>query len=133
MPSTAAELIAVVIGIVRDADGRVLIAQRPAGRHLGGLWEFPGGKIESGESVQQALARELHEEIGIDVQRCAPLCEIVQDYGDRAVHLSVREVSAFSGEAVGREGQPLLWVEAGRLSDWPMPAANADIIKILQR
>jgi len=132
MPSTAAEPLQVVIGIVRDGSGRVLIAQRAAHRHLGGLWEFPGGKIEVGETAAEALARELSEEIGIAVQRCAPLCEIEQDYGDRVVYVKVREVVAFAGDPQGREGQPVLWVPIAELAQWPMPAANTKIILNLQ-
>src|SRR3984885_1161371 len=79
----------VVAGVLRDGDGRILIAQRPAGKHMAGFWEFPGGKIAPGESGEQALARELTEELGVAVERCHPLLQLRHDYSDRVVELDV--------------------------------------------
>lgn len=118
----------VAAAVIRDAQGQVLIAQRSPDKHQGGLWEFPGGKVEPGESVAQALARELHEELGIAVQQARPLIQVAHDYADKQVLLDVWEVSAFSGQAQGIEGQPLRWVPAETLPDYAFPAANLPIV-----
>jgi len=132
MPNTAVERLAVAVGVIRDAQRRVLIAQRARHRHQGGLWEFPGGKIEAGESVATALARELREELAIDVQACRPLLTLDHDYPDLAVRLEIREVMQFRGEPVACEGQVLVWAPLADLAGYPMPAPNAAIIAILQ-
>ena len=121
-------LIHVAAAAVFDAQGRVLIARRHEHAHQGGLWEFPGGKVEAGESVTAALARELHEEVGIDVRRARPLIRVRHDYGDKAVLLDVWRVSEFDGVAHGREGQPLVWVKPEELSNYDFPAANRPIV-----
>lgn len=118
----------VAAAVIRGSDGRVLIARRPEHKHQGGLWEFPGGKVEVGETVEAALARELHEELGIDVVASRPLIQIRHDYPDLAVLLDVHEVSAFSGEPHGREGQPLAWVAPRELPDYEFPEANRPIV-----
>ncbi|SDI43757.1 Nudix family hydrolase [Pseudomonas panipatensis] len=118
----------VAAAVIRGADGRVLIARRPDDKHQGGLWEFPGGKVEEGEPVQVALARELEEELGIRVERARPLIRVAHDYPDKQVLLDVWEVSAFSGEPHGAEGQPLAWVAPRDLPDYEFPAANAPIV-----
>ncbi|MDQ1304172.1 MAG: 8-oxo-dGTP diphosphatase, partial [Pseudomonadota bacterium] len=107
---TPPELILVAAGVLRDASGRVLIAQRPDGKHAAGFWEFPGGKIQAGESPLQALCRELAEEIGIVVSAATPLMTFRHSYPERVVELQVFEVSHYSGEPRGLEGQPLRWV-----------------------
>lgn len=117
----------VAAALIRRHD-KILIAQRPAHKHQGGLWEFPGGKVEPGETVTQALARELEEELGIVMTASRPLLRIHHDYADKSVCLDVHEVSAFSGEAHGREGQPLRWVAADELQGFAFPAANAPIV-----
>ncbi|MDZ7662327.1 Nudix family hydrolase [Thiohalophilus sp.] len=126
------EVIHVAAGVIYNAAGEVLLARRAEHRHQGGLWEFPGGKIEAGETVEQALARELHEEVGITVSHSEPLIRIPHDYADRRVVLDVRAVRAFSGEAHGREGQPVRWVAPPRLNDYAMPAANRPIVNALR-
>jgi 8-oxo-dGTP diphosphatase len=131
MPNTAVERLAVAIGIIRDAERRVLIAQRAGHRHQGGLWEFPGGKIEAGESAAAALGRELREELALDVLACRPLLTLDHDYPDLAVRLEVREVTQFRGEAVGCEGQALVWAPLAELARYPMPAPNRAIIAVL--
>ncbi len=118
----------VAAAVIRGADGRVLIAKRPLDKHQGGLWEFPGGKVEPGETVEVALARELLEELGIVVMHARPLIQVRHDYPDKHVLLDVWEVSAFSGEPHGAEGQPLAWVASEQLPDHAFPAANRPII-----
>jgi 8-oxo-dGTP diphosphatase len=105
-------------------DRQVLIARR----HQGGLWEFPGGKLEEGESVPQALTRELKEEIGITVETAEPLLQISHDYSDKQVLLDFWTVSAFSGEPEGREGQSLQWCDLDRLREREFPAANVPVV-----
>lgn len=122
----------VAVGVVTDSRGRVLVALRPKDVHQGGLWEFPGGKCESGETIGQALGRELREELGIEVIEDRPLCCIRHDYRDKRVLLEVRRVLEFDGEPVGREGQPLRWADIQSLNPAEFPAANAAIIRRLQ-
>ncbi|MGE4476482.1 MAG: Nudix family hydrolase, partial [Stutzerimonas sp.] len=118
----------VAAAVIRDARGRVLIAKRPLDKHQGGLWEFPGGKVEADECVEVALARELHEELGIHVTQAQPLIQVRHDYPDKRVLLDVWEVTAFAGVPHGAEGQPLAWVEPGELVRYQFPAANQPII-----
>ena len=119
----------VAAAAIFDAQGRVLISQRPAHVHQGGLWEFPGGKLEPGESAERALRRELREELGIGVQALRPLIRVVHDYPDKAVLLDVWRVDAFTGTAVGCEGQAIEWVSIAALGDYQFPTANTPIIK----
>jgi 8-oxo-dGTP diphosphatase len=118
----------VAAAVIRGTDGRILIAQRAAQQHQGGLWEFPGGKVEADESVEQALRRELQEELGIEVRSARPLIQVGHDYPDKQVLLDVWEVSEFSGEPHGAEGQPLAWVSARQLGEYDFPAANQPIL-----
>lgn len=118
----------VAVGVIRDAQNRVLIAQRPKHVHQGGLWEFPGGKLEAGESVEAALARELEEELHLHLRRSLPLLTVRHAYPDRRVKLEVREVTEWQGQPHGRENQPIRWVEPERLSEYAFPAANLPII-----
>jgi len=121
----------VAAAAVCDARGRVLIARRPASVHQGGLWEFPGGKLEQGESARQALERELQEELGIRVGSARRLIRVRHDYPDKAVLLDVWRVENFAGVPAGREGQPLEWVSHDDLAGYSFPAANIPIIKAL--
>lgn len=118
----------VAAAVIRAADGRILIARRAADQHQGGLWEFPGGKVEPGETVQAALARELEEELGIRPTAARPLIQVHHDYPDKQVLLDVWEVSAFVGEPHGAEGQPLAWVGTRQLTEYRFPAANRPIV-----
>lgn len=118
----------VAVGVVTNARGEVLIAKRPAHAHQGGLWEFPGGKLEQGESVQDALRRELVEELAVVVESARPLIQVHHAYDDVTVCLDVWQVDAFSGEARGREGQPIAWVPADALGEFRFPAANLPIV-----
>ena len=117
----------VAAAVIRDERGRILISRRAAGVHQGGLWEFPGGKLEPGEDVQAALRRELREELGIEAGRLSPLIRVPWDYPDRQVLLDVWEVLDFRGTPHGREGQPLRWVSLEDLSGYEFPAANRPI------
>lgn len=119
----------VAAAVIVGPDGRILISRRPDHVHQGGLWEFPGGKVEPGEGIEAALGRELHEELGIEVRHARPLIRVHHDYGDRAVLLDVWRVEAFSGEPHGREGQPVTWVAPELLSDYAFPAANTPILR----
>jgi len=119
----------VAVGVVLDRQGRVLIAKRPDHLHQGGLWEFPGGKVYEGETVEQALKRELLEEVGIETGGTSKLIQIEYDYGDKQVLLDVFKVMDFSGEAHGRENQPVKWVTRDELGDYSFPLANRGIIK----
>jgi 8-oxo-dGTP diphosphatase len=122
----------VAVGVIKNQRGEILLAQRGATTHQGGLWEFPGGKVEKGESVQQALVRELQEELNITVQTCEPLIKIRHHYPDLSVLLDVWEVSEFSGDAHGHEGQPIVWAAADQLAAYAFPAANLPILRAVQ-
>lgn len=122
-------LVHVAAAVIHRGDGSILIARRPVHVHQGGLWEFPGGKVEGGETVTQALARELCEELAIQVVAAEPLLVVRHDYPDKAVLLDVWCVTEFAGEPVGNEGQPLCWVGVAQLRDYPFPEANQPIIE----
>ena len=118
-------------GVLRDAAGRVLIAQRPAGKHMAGWWEFPGGKAMAGESGAEALTRELCEELGIRVRRCHSLLQLRHDYPDRIVELDVYVVMDYEGEPRSLEGQALRWVAPEQLADERLLPADRPIIAAL--
>ena len=122
----------VVAGVLRDARGRVLLARRTEGRDLAGLWEFPGGKVEPGESPEDALVRELREELGVETEVGAPVACVPLESPGRRLLLDVREV-AFSGLPRGLEGQALAWVPLRKLSDYPMPPADVPVVAELLR
>lgn len=122
----------VVAGVLRDARGRVLLARRTEGRDLAGLWEFPGGKVEPGESPEDALVRELREELGVEAEVGAPVACVPLESPGRRLLLDVREV-AFSGLPRGLEGQALAWVPLRKLSDYPMPPADVPVVAELLR
>ncbi|MDT8397186.1 MAG: 8-oxo-dGTP diphosphatase MutT [Pseudomonadales bacterium] len=126
-------IIHVAVGVLLNERDEVLIALRHQRQHQGGLWEFPGGKLEAGENVQSALKRELKEEVALDIGRCRPMLEVRHDYGDRQVLLDVWRVDEFSGEARGREGQQIAWVGLRQLTQYAFPAANQPIIDALLR
>jgi 8-oxo-dGTP diphosphatase len=122
----------VAVGVILDAQQRILITRRANDAHQGGLWEFPGGKVEPGESLQRALCRELKEELGITINRTSELLQVTHDYGDKKVLLDVHVVWEHSGEATGLESQPLNWVSAAALSDYEFPVANVPIVEAVQ-
>jgi 8-oxo-dGTP diphosphatase len=117
-----------------DADGRVLLAQRPAGKAMAGLWEFPGGKIEVGETPEVALIRELNEELGIDTwASClAPLTFASHSYPDFHLLMPLFICRKWEGQVSSREGQALKWVRPVDLRNYPMPAADVPLIPILR-
>lgn len=117
----------VAVGVVRNSQDQVLIAQRQAGVHLAGCWEFPGGKVEAGESVCEALSRELREELGIEIGPASPLIKVDHTYPERRVLLDVWEVPSYRGDPLGRQGQALRWVNRRELSRIQFPTANRPI------
>lgn len=137
MPNTEPEntlpmLVHVAVGVIVNSRGEVLLGLRHNKQHQGGLWEFPGGKVEADETVQQALARELLEEVHLQVSAANPLLKIHHNYGDKQVLLDVWTVEEFKGEAQGREGQPLRWVAITDLNQYQFPEANAPIVLAIQ-
>ena len=114
-----------------DARGRVLLARRTEGRDLAGLWEFPGGKREPGESPEQALVRELREELGIEVKTGAPLIAVAQQYPHKRLRLDVRRVNRWRGTPRGHEGQALAWVPPDKLPGYAMPPADRPVVAAL--
>ena len=123
-------LLLVVAAALVDPDNRVLIAQRPPGKALAGLWEFPGGKLESAERPEDALVRELREELGVVVEPpcLAPLTFASHPYPDFHLLMPLYVCRKWQGFAEAREGQALRWVRAGRLRDFPMPPADEPLI-----
>ncbi|MEM1188715.1 MAG: 8-oxo-dGTP diphosphatase MutT [Pseudomonadota bacterium] len=135
MPNTAADLRATVdvaVAVLRDEEGRILLTQRHADAHQGGLWEFPGGKREDGETIAAALARELREELAIELQSHARLLIVEHDYGDKRVRLDVHLVHEFGGDPVPCEGQPMRWVPVQELLEYAFPKANMPIVERLR-
>lgn len=125
----------VAVGLIErsGAQGReMLLAWREASLHQGNRHEFPGGKVEAGESPRQALLRELHEELGIRVTAAQALREIEHHYPEKTVCLSVFRVTAWQGEPVGQQGQALCWVPVGQLSQYRLPDANAPMVRLAQ-
>ena len=129
--TTPTRFVQVVAAAIPRQD-RILIARRPRHLHQGGLWEFPGGKLEPGEAPEAALGRELREELGIELLGSRPLIRIKHAYPDKAVELDVYLVTGFSGEPEGREGQEVRWVSRRALSEYCFPAANRPIVSAVQ-
>jgi 8-oxo-dGTP diphosphatase len=122
------ERLHVVIGIIINSDNQCCIAKRAKHAHLGGFWEFPGGKVEPDEAAQDALARELYEELGIIVDQTVPFMQISHDYEDRKVLLDFWLVKSFKGEPRGKEGQPVKWANLVELQEHEFPEANKPVI-----
>lgn len=122
----------VAVAVIFNRAGEVLVALRVGHRHQGGRWEFPGGKVEPGEDVRSALAREVREEVGLDIIDPRPMIRVHHTYPDKEVLLDVWRVDRYRGRPEGREGQPLEWVQAGALDRRRFPAANAAIITAAQ-
>ena len=123
----------IAVGVILDqAGGKVLVSRRPDDVHLGGLWEFPGGKLEPDETCRNALGRELYEELGIIVVDARPLIEIKHDYQEELVSLDVWLVTHWQGEPAGREGQQIAWVESDNLDGLEFPEANQPIIRAIK-
>ena len=131
---STAEPIQVVAGVIYggyETPG-ILTSRRPAHLHQGGLWEFPGGKIETGETQLQSLSRELAEELDIKVTRASPLITVEHDYGDKSVQLYFWSVTGFTGEPYGVEGQRIKWVLQQDLHNYDFPDANHRVIELLK-
>jgi 8-oxo-dGTP diphosphatase len=127
-------LLIVAAAALIDRDGRVLITQRPAGKPMAGLWEFPGGKVKEGETPEQAIIRELYEELGIDVcPTClSPLTFASHEYEDFHILMPLFQVRTWDGIISPREGQAVKWVRPSRLLDYSMPPADVPLIPILR-
>lgn len=123
--------ILVVAAGILDGSGRVLIAERPAGKHMAGRWEFPGGKVAPGESEEAALTRELQEELGIEVISARPLMRLTHRYPDRDVELSMWMVERYGGEPQPLDGQRLKWVERARLAGEDILEADGPFVAAL--
>ncbi|MDF2866913.1 MAG: mutT [Gammaproteobacteria bacterium] len=119
----------VVVAIITNSHDEVLVARRAAHKHLGGLWEFPGGKVEVGELLEHALSREIYEELGIKVQEAKLFMQLTHSYPDKAITLHVWHVTQFQGEAYGKEQQPIAWIPKVELLNLPFPEANQAILQ----
>jgi len=126
------EQLHIAVGILADDHGRVLLSERRAGTHGAGEWEFPGGKVEPGEALADALARELHEELGVAVKEARPLIRVRHRYAERSVVLDTWRVTAWRGDLQALEGQRLAWVAVDRLHQWPLMAADGPIVTALR-
>jgi 8-oxo-dGTP diphosphatase len=124
------KLVTVAAGALVDTDGRVLLAQRPEGKPMAGLWEFPGGKVELGETPEQTLIRELEEELGIAVKEAclAPLTFASHSYPEFHLLMPLYICRRWDGIVTAKEGQALAWVRPNRLRDYPMPPADVPLI-----
>ena len=121
----------VAAAIFSSCGDKIFIAKRPDSAHQGGLWEFPGGKKEEGETAQQALNRELEEELAINVKVSESLIKLQHEYSDKRIELDVYKVMSFDGEPFGAEGQETQWVYLSDIKNYEFPAANQAIIKAL--
>lgn len=128
------KILHVVACALIDADGRILLAERPKGRSMAGLWEFPGGKIEDGETPEGALIRELNEELAIDTsENClAPFTFASHSYEDFHLLMPLYLCRKWKGHIIGKENQKLKWVKPNQLSDYPMPPADIPLIAMLR-
>jgi 8-oxo-dGTP diphosphatase len=125
---TSTHSIIVSAAVIRDSSGRILLTRRPDHTHMGGLWEFPGGKIENGESPAGALRRELHEELGIEAAIDRPLTFAVHEEPELRVLLLFFAVRVLEGDPTGREGQELCWVRPSELSEYRLPPADTELV-----
>ena len=125
-------MILVVAAALYDGEGRILIAQRPPGKHQAGRWEFPGGKVTPGEAESEALVRELREELGIEVGASRPFMRLTYTYPDRSVELSLWIVERFGGTPRGLDGQQLRWVAPADLEDADLLEADRPFIEALR-
>jgi len=123
----------VAVAVIVNSEQEVLLALRQLHQHQGGLWEFPGGKVEAGELVYDALLREVKEELAVTILVAKPLIKIAHDYNDKSVLLDVWTVSEFAGTPQGQEGQSLRWCSITDLIDDDFPAANVAIINALRQ
>jgi 8-oxo-dGTP diphosphatase len=132
--AAAKPVVLVVAGALVDADGRVLLAQRPEGKPLAGLWEFPGGKVHAGETPEAALIRELHEELGVDTAASclAPFTFASHEYESFHLLMPLYVCRKWTGTPEPREAQRLAWVRPVRMGDYPMPPADKPLVAMLR-
>jgi|GEM_PF-176583 len=131
MIEVASKKIHVAVGVLMNTSGHILLSKRAAHQHQGDLWEFPGGKVEVGESVLGALIREFQEEVNVTIKSAEPLLESSHDYGDKHVLLDVWLSAEFTGEVKGNENQQIRWVAVNDLASYDFPEANKVIIEKL--
>ncbi|MEA3303911.1 MAG: Nudix family hydrolase [Pseudomonadota bacterium] len=122
----------VAVAVLRNAEGKILLSRRRKGTHLAGLWEFPGGKLEAGESLSGALRREIKEELGIQILTHRPLIQISHSYPEKQVFLDVHLVNAWQGTAAGMEGQQIAWAAAAEIDEYHLPPADRPIVTAIR-
>jgi 8-oxo-dGTP diphosphatase len=132
-PESRPTVLVVAVALV-DTDGRVLLQQRPPGKSMAGLWEFPGGKVRDGELPESALIRELNEELGVDTEESclAPFTFASHGYADFHLLMPLYVCRIWKGTATPREGQELAWVRPARMADYPMPPADRPLVAMLR-
>ncbi len=131
-PTPDLRIVHVVAGVISDVRGRILLARRTEGRDLAGRWEFPGGKVDPGETPEQALVRELREELGIEARVGAPVIAVQQQYPHKRLRLNVRHIAAWTGTVKGLDGQALVWVPPHKLASYAMPGADRPVVAALR-
>ncbi|MEM5504961.1 8-oxo-dGTP diphosphatase MutT [Shewanella frigidimarina] len=119
----------VAVGVIINQDKHILLAKRLGYLHQGGKWEFPGGKVETNETVTEALIRELKEEVNLDVSNSTPFMDISHDYPDKHVRLDIHLITEFSNQAKGMEQQQIEWVSIDRIAEYDFPEANKPIVE----
>ncbi len=132
LPADPSPQIHVVAGVITDARDRILLARRTEGRDLAGLWEFPGGKVDPGETPEHALARELREELGIEANVGDALIAVPQQYPHKRLRLDVRRIASWSGHIKALDGQALVWAPPHTLASYAMPAADRPVVAALR-
>jgi 8-oxo-dGTP diphosphatase len=130
--SRSDRIVHVVAGVISDARGRILLARRTEGRDLAGLWEFPGGKVDPSETPEQALVRELREELGIEAHVGEAVIAVPQQYPHKRLRLDVRRIASWSGAVKGLDGQALVWVPPHKLASYAMPDADRPVVAALR-